>query len=274
MEICVVTLIGIPASGKTSLSHIILKLSRKNLLKANVALLCFDKMMKINYEKLCDGDYKRYREDFFGEIEEMIINYKDNRILNLNDFSISPNNSVMLFILDDNMYYRSMRQRVRQLCKKLNCHYFQIFLETSLEKALERNANRTELVEENVITKMFNDLELPMNPQTITLELSSIDESVLLERLHDRIAYPEILASEEIQKIPQDQSIIHEMDLISRRELSLKIQEKKSSGNLTQISFRLNNARKQFMDDVRCGKLQFSDIEEFKNSYKNFLELQ
>lgn len=273
MKVYVATLIAIPASGKTSLSRMILKLSKENSLLANVILICFDKLMKINYEALSDGDYKKHREEFFIKIENFLMKYKGNfkvpSEISTDDFHISQRNSSTLFILDDNMYFRSMRQRSRQICKKCDCDHFQIYLETPLDEALKRNSIRSDSVDEFVIRKMFNDLEAPSNPRTITLELTTITEKSLLEMLQDRMTNPEILTVE-LPKIPQDQSIIHEMDLMSRKELSIKIKAMKSS----EMSLKLNAARKQFMDDVRSEKLKFCSIEEFKIAFKDFLNLQ
>lgn len=275
MKVYVASLIGCPASGKTSLSRMILKLSREKKLLANVILICFDKLMKINYEALSDGDYKKHREEFFIKIENFLMKFKENftvpNEIPIDDSHTSQGNSSTLCILDDNMYFRSMRQRSRQICKKCDCDHFQIYLETPLNEALKRNSIRSDSVDEFVIRKMFNDLEAPSNSRTIILELTSITEQDLLEKLRDRMTNPEIL-KEELHKIPQDQSIIHEMDLMSRKELSIKIQEVKSNDN--RVPLKLNVARKQFMDDVRSEKLKFCSIDEFQVAFKDFLNLQ
>lgn len=275
MKVFVATLIAIPASGKTSLSRMILKLSKEKSLLTNVVLICFDKLTKINYEALSDGDYKKQREEFFMRIQNFILKFKENlkvpsEIPN-DDFNMSKSNNSTLFILDDNMYLRSMRQRSRQICKNCDCDHFQIYLVTSLDEALQRNSVRSDSVDEIVIRKMFIDLEVPSNPRTITLELTSITEQILLEKLRDRMTTPETL-TETLQKTPQDQSLIHEMDLQSRKELSIKIQEMKLNDN--QVPSKLNAARKQFMDDVRTEKLKFCSIKEFQIAFKDFLNSQ
>lgn len=275
MKVFVATLIAIPASGKTSLSRMILKLSKEKSLLTNVVLICFDKLTKINYEALSDDDYKKQREEFFMRIQNFILKFKENfkvpsEIPN-DDFNMSKSNNSTLFILDDNMYLRSMRQRSRQICKNCDCDHFQIYLVTSLDEALQRNSVRSDSVDEFVIRKMFIDLEVPSNPRTITLELTSITEQILLEKLRDRMTTPET-RTETLQKKPQDQSLIHEMDLQSRKELSIKIQEMKLNDN--QVPSKLNAARKQFMDDVRTEKLKFCSMKEFQIAFKDFLNSQ
>jgi Ribonuclease G/E len=147
-------------------------------------------------------------------------------------------------------------------------------MKCSLVAALERNSNRIDSVDKRVIEKMFNDLEVPQNSRTITITIEApIVDADLLRDLNDRMSIPETL-TEEPQKIAQDQSIIHEMDLITRKELSLKIQELKSTDNLNRISLELNAMRKQFMDDVRNQRLEFSSIEELKIAFRNLLDVQ
>ena len=49
MKLYVATLIGIPASGKSTLAHRILEMSRKNILAANIVIVSFDELLKINF---------------------------------------------------------------------------------------------------------------------------------------------------------------------------------------------------------------------------------
>lgn len=279
MRVYVVALIGIPASGKSSLSKIILDLSRRKSFSANVVLICFDKLLKIDFASMADGDYKRKREELFIKLENLVANFVTNFYclsdeIPPDDIHTSAENSSTLFILDDNMYFRSMRQRARQLCKNCGCDYFQIFMRTLLKNAIERNSQRrrSERVDKSTIEKMFNDLEIPLNPRTIVLELSSIDENNLIAQLNDRIAQPEVLVAEEPPKIPQNQSEIHEMDLMSRRELAVKIQSVKLKENFSKLSFELNEKRKKFMNDIRSEKIKFSNLEDFKIALKNLFD--
>lgn len=276
MKLFVVSLVGIPASGKSTLARRILRMSRENSLSVNVVVVSFDNMMKIDFTSLSDGDYKQHREEFFNKLERLL-KFKDDLEILSNEipsdsFHVTPANTSTLFILDDNMYLRSMRQRSRKMCKSCDCSHFQIFMKCSLEVAVERNAQRINSVDKLVIEKMFNDLEVPLNSRTITIEAPIADDD-LLRDLNDRMSIPETL-TEEPQKSAQDQSIIHEMDLITRKELSLKIQELKSTDNLNRISLKLNAMRKQFMDDVRNERLEFSSIEELKIAFRNLLDSQ
>lgn len=275
MKLFVVSLVGIPASGKSTLARRILKMSSENSLSVNVVVVSFDDMMKIDFKSISDGDYKQHREEFFNKLERILTKFKDDLEILSNEipsdsFHVTPENTSTLFILDDNMYLRSMRQRSRKMCKNCRCDHFQIYIKCFLDVALVRNSQRINSVDKLVIEKMFNDLEVPLNSRTITIEAPIADDD-LLNDLNDRMSMPETL-TEEPQKIAQDQSIIHEMDLITRKELSLRIQELKSTDNLNRISLKFNAMRKQFMDDVRNERLEFSSIEELKIAFRNLLD--
>lgn len=286
MRFIIVSLIGIPASGKSTISMKIHELSKENLLNANVIVLNFDKLIRIDFANITDGDYKKSREDCFIKIENLIGKLKTEKFSDWmtiiasnelkfpqNSISFSSENPVTLLIIDDNMYYRSMRQRARQICRACDCKHFQIFMKSSLADAIARNSKRCSNVEKHVIEKMFNDLEVPENPRTIFVEIENFDEGKFHAKLSDRIDNPEVL-TEEHQNEPQEQSIIHEMDLVTRKEIGSKIQEVKGKKNMKEYSEKLNLMRKTFMEDVRNGKMKFETVEDLKNEFRKFINAE
>ena len=48
----------------------------------------------------------------------------------------------VVIVLDDNMYYRSMRKRWYHLCREASCAYHQLFLQAPVDLCLERNKLR------------------------------------------------------------------------------------------------------------------------------------
>ena len=284
MRFIIVSLIGIPASGKSTISMKIHKLSKENLLNTNVIVLNFDKLIRIDFANITDGDYKKSRDVCFIKIENLIGKLKTENFSNWmkiiasnelkipqNSISLSSENLVTLLIIDDNMYYRSMRQRARQVCRACDCKHFQIFMKSSLADAIARNSKRCSNVENSVIEKMFNDLEVPENSRTVFMEIENFEEGKFLAELKDRIDNPEIL-TEEHRKEPQEQSIIHEMDLITRKEIGSKMQEVKGKKNMKEYSEKLNTMRKTFMEDVRSGKIKFETVEGLKDGFKKFID--
>ena len=284
MRFIIVSLIGIPASGKSTISMKIHKLSEENLLNTNVIVLNFDELILIDFANITDGDYKKSREVCFIKIENLIGKLKTEKFsdwmkiiasnelkIPQNSISLSSENPVTLLIIDDNMYYRSMRQRVRQICRTCDCKHFQIFMKSSLADAIARNSKRCSNVENSVIGKMFNDLEVPENLRTICVEIENFDEGKFLAELKDRIDNPEVL-TEEHQKEPQEQSIIHEMDLVTRKEIGCKMQEVKGIKNKKEYSEKLNLMRKNFMEEVRSGNLKFETVEDLRIGFRKFID--
>jgi tRNA uridine 5-carbamoylmethylation protein Kti12 len=273
--IAVATLIGIPGSGKTNLAGKVLELSKSGELEVGVIVIHFDDFIKIDFEEVNEGDYKKSRESLMNLIKELIEKLNENewqQIIKLPQihFNLKPN-SQTLIILDDNMNYRSMRQQVRAICRTTNCQHFQIFMNISLEEAKERNRLRSTKVPENVIEKMFLNFDVPVNSRTIVLEKNYTIET-LLNMLKDRLRNPENLEIIEQQKIPQQQTLIHEIDLMTRKELNERIKTLKGTENFSQICFELNRKRKEFLDELKLKSLSTVDIDSFRTAFNCFLD--
>lgn len=273
MKFTLITLIGIPASGKTTLADKILTLSRENEINSNVIVVNFDKLLKLNFDEISDGDYKKSREELFTRVKNIIEKLKISMDIDIpqNFHHINHDNSSTLIILDDNAYYRSMRQRARQICKSHNCNHFQIFMKTSLSDAIARNSKREDAVSESVIEKMHRLLEVPENPRTIFIDIEKLNCDEFLIELKDRIENAEVL-TEEYQKEPQEQSVIHEIDLITRKEVGNKLKEMKDCENLKELSEVFNVKRKEFLESIKSGKFTFKNNEILIQEFRNFLK--
>lgn len=284
MQLIAVSLVGIPGSGKTTIARRILELSKRNLLEASVIVLSFDEHIRVNFGSLSEGDYKQAREELLVAVEDFMSQLQKNennsdqltQTITSHKLGLSQNlinlrsNCPALVILDDNMYFRSMRQRVRAICRKLDCKHFQIFLKSSLESAMVRNSNRSQPVPDDVIAKMFDQLEAPTNIRTIVIEQLLTDDR-LASLLKDRIEEPEKL-EEQAAKISQQQSLIHEMDIITRKELSLKIQSLRHREDFSKHCEILNRKRKQFLDNLRSQDLNDASTETLRTAFHCYLD--
>ncbi|KAJ3442408.1 l-seryl-tRNA(sec) kinase [Anaeramoeba flamelloides] len=85
-----------------------------------------------------------------------------------------PNNkNYHLFIVDDNMQLKSMRKQYARLCVDNGYSFLQIFLNPSLQSAINGDLKRDQKfhVGEATITKMYNELEVtPVNNKLSTWE--------------------------------------------------------------------------------------------------------
>lgn len=277
-RLIVVSLIGLPAAGKSSLAHKLVDMSRRKLLQSSVVVISFDDY--INLDEL--GDYKHQREALLGQIESLLLHLIESvghwgSILSTHQLMIPQTgynltaHCVTLIVLDDNFYFRSMRQRVRAMCRNIHCPHFQIFVKSSLDDAIQNNLRRSNLVPEAIIKKMHLQLEEPVNPRTIIYE-RSLEDHDLLEMLHDRIKDPERNDEQEDQRDIQIQSAIHELDIITRKELSSKIQSLRSTENFSAICKTLNERRKMFLEDLRTKQLESADVESLRVAFQLYLD--
>uniref|UniRef100_A0A3Q4H680 Phosphoseryl-tRNA kinase n=1 Tax=Neolamprologus brichardi TaxID=32507 RepID=A0A3Q4H680_NEOBR len=79
----------------------------------------------------------------------------------------------LVFLLDDNFYYPSMRYEVCQLARKYSLGFCQVYLQCDLESCISRNQSRSQPVPTEVILEMVKRLESP-NPQKFSWEVNSI----------------------------------------------------------------------------------------------------
>lgn len=282
-KLIAVSLIGIPASGKTCLAHKLVEISRNQQLDASVIVISFDDFIKINFSEITTGDYKQSREQLLQKIENLIKMLRDYNEdcwldklttsqlqLESRSFNIAPGCATSLIILDDNMHYRSMRQRIRSICRNMNCAHFQIFIECQLDSAIQRNRNRSSPVPESIIKEMFQKIEAPQNPCTINITYESSDDD-LLDMINDRIKCSEDL--EEQLSFPQQQSLLHEIDIITRKELNARIKALKPCEYISSTCEILNGKRKEFLENLRTQRLSnTADVESLREAFQRYLD--
>lgn len=273
-----VSLIGVPASGKTTLAQKIVRWSESGQLEVSVVVFSFDDYI----QEFGEGDYKKLREDLLLQIEnfmkEVASGMKLEDVVEAHELKVQEHNRSLrdcqttLIILDDNMYFRSMRQRIRAICKTLCCDHFQIFMKSTLEEALKLNKQRATPVPDEVIANMFAKLEVPINPRTIHVD-KVLPEETLLNLIIDRIANPENLEVQPESREIQMQSLIHEADILTRKELGNKIKLLQANSDYFRSTCsQLNQKRKQFMDDLRAQKINYSDVESLRAAFHCFLD--
>ena len=133
-----VILLGLPGSGKSS----------------------FAKMLNERLE-----NSKIFEFDQFVPLEKQIDNMKADRkkLLENVDREIEKSEQTLVFIIDDNNYYTSMRYEYFQLAKKHQIGFCQFFTDVPIEICKKNNESREISVPDEVIDKMAVKLEAP-NP--------------------------------------------------------------------------------------------------------------
>lgn len=176
----------------------------------------------------------------------------------------------ILVIMDDNMYYRSMRYRYYQLARKLEIGFAQIYVHCDIETALRQNQQREECVPCDIINEMAKKFEEP-NPKepwdsSSLVWRSGQDIGPIMELIHFAFLNPlrdtvaEAEKQREKSRLICAQSELHQVDSILRRLVSQTIQDAKLSGNITDLRIVAkcaNECRTDIMKLVKSGGILF-----------------
>ncbi|KAL0221196.1 hypothetical protein RCL1_001050 [Eukaryota sp. TZLM3-RCL] len=180
MCICICTLCGIPASGKSTTSQELLSSETTSFLKTslnlahlNVVLISFDLVEKELRASLGISSWTRE-------------SWHHARILAIEQIetSISTAKSTQiptLIIIDDNNLYHSMRQVYKRMAISHKCCYLLVYFTCTLEEALERNLRRNSDVPSESIIKMYNSFEIPTDNShhfSYCIETNSISDLI------------------------------------------------------------------------------------------------
>ncbi|XP_043224116.1 L-seryl-tRNA(Sec) kinase-like isoform X1 [Amphibalanus amphitrite] len=177
MPSCLLILIGLPGSGKTSLAR-----------KLQLALSRQYRVVHVEYDAVVDlseqarlqaaaaageGDegWRNARRELERAVEEVITsgdipefingaNMKDNGSDGVTEESTEAERPTV-FIIDDNMYLRSMRYRYFQLARRHQLGYAVVLLDVPVTECLRRNAARDRPVPDAAIEVMAEKLERP-----------------------------------------------------------------------------------------------------------------
>uniref|UniRef100_A0A182Y2P4 Uncharacterized protein n=1 Tax=Anopheles stephensi TaxID=30069 RepID=A0A182Y2P4_ANOST len=251
-RVCLNVLLGIPGSGKTTYCQQLAVLPSRSF---EVVHVCYDCFIKIdeNYDKFRDasGLYKLHRHKLLSHVERIILHMKRNDQPKLqevlarwsdefgHELNISTQTmaSDVVFLIDDNNYYRSMRTEWQKIARKLSIGYFETFFDTSLSIAVQRNRARAQPIAEEVINHMWMRLEKPSG------------------KLYDHELEPAVQ--------PMKQSTVHKIDIILRKLISKKIGEARESmvsSQQLQSYVKVLQERKKFvLEQIRKCELNVSE---------------
>ena len=126
---CLILVCGLPGSGKTSFSRALVE---QGGLGARWVHFCYDEVeqqMRSEQSKFDPEAWQQARAKVASDVRSMLE-------------ACSASEERMVIVLDDNMYYRSMRKRWYHLCRETSCAYHQLFLQAPVDLCLERNRLR------------------------------------------------------------------------------------------------------------------------------------
>ena len=259
-SVCVVVLVGLPGSGKTSLT-----VQLKDVLvkrdSVHVSCFSFDDILPLDLQasialSTVEETTKEYRMLMRRQIESCVESFQE---------------GTLIIIIDDNNYYRSMRYTYYQLATKHKAGYLQVYLKCPTMFAIKRNNQRPsqQRVPECVIHSMASRLQEPCEKweKFFTLDCLQFEDQALqslVSTISAESSNPVMLMTEsedrtrqaEADRLANSSSFRQKVDLIMRKNISLAI--KQSSGAKCEISVlakRLNESRQVIMRGIQLGTL-------------------
>lgn len=283
-KVCFNVLVGIPGAGKTTYCQRIQEHLNSTNSSLNAIHICFDDFIKFDATvDLENSSFKSKRKRLLEYLEQFInaikvldfSNFKQINNLLLQEFNnkigldIPKSHSNYLILIDDNMYYRSMRYHVFQIARRTTSGYFQTYFNVKLESAASRNLDRLNPVPTEVISRMFYRLEKPdegickWEKNTITLNASSEDVEIVLNQTLKCLENPIKPLENPVNSNEShvEQSIVHKVDLALRKIVGEIVKQQKEllSGNdIKLFADGLLCKRKLLLEDLRAGLVEIN----------------
>jgi O-phosphoseryl-tRNA(Sec) kinase len=293
-EICLVIIIGLPGSGKTTLCRALvefLKTSCKtsNYIAQHAIPICYDKMIPVSVFRYRDNSsqWKEARRGIVNYVKNLVSYFKGLEQHNIaNSFEISVREELLkllqtekqrrfYIIIDDNMYYHSMRYEYYQLARLHSLSFCQLFVKCSVSDALKHNLSRDQgkAVPGEIITRMAKRLEPPdrqNNPwETYSLTVRSekwTDTKIreICQFLND-VAQRPVVAPIDNSEVCQESKIIcstnviHHADVTLRKLIGKRMREGSQNGlqldELQAQAKALADKRRCILEGIRTGRV-------------------
>lgn len=242
--VCV--LVGLPGSGKSTFA-------RDVLLKPGFRKLIF------SYDDIqfVEGiEYKMYRQKVRDRLERFIQDEKD----------IDCDHPTVVLV-DDIMIYRSMRYEIFSLARKWNLNGFcQIFLDTDLQTCILRNIERGSVeVTEEMIRNQVKRLEPPgkgnsqMDKFVLEIKDNSFNPEDVQRLIHDAVESGIPAWNKKMDNPPVNQSAVHQIDIILRKHIGLRISKAEGAAAKRLLAEELNTRRNELLQDIRIKTLVFEE---------------
>ncbi|XP_029383600.1 L-seryl-tRNA(Sec) kinase [Echeneis naucrates] len=186
-----------------------------------------------------------------------------------------PDQKPLVFLLDDNFYYQSMRYEVCQLARKCSLGFCQVYLHCELESCIIRNQNRPQPIPTEVILEMVKRLESP-NPQknpweknsillNTTENLSKSGINRVMDLISSALNNPLNPVEDNIEQKEADRqkcatSVVHQADQACRRLISEAMKTARenqvSSEHMRSVATQLNESKTTFLQNFKKQILQ------------------
>lgn len=284
--VCIGVLMGIPGSGKTYFCKFLqdhfANYNDSVLKNVYVVCVCYDEFL--NHENIPSSSkkWKDQRKRVLVNVENCVCALRglgsiDNcTIITKTDTENLIKSEYILLLIDDNMYYRSMRYQYYQLAKRHSVSFCQFYLKTDLKNALKFNKMRDLccVIPEKTVQNMLEKFEVPNAKNSwerLSLTINSHEDfsassvimsihNIIIESLNNPIDCSIKNNDEEIKSRESTNSnITHQFDIIMRRWIEKCIKEMVIQGaqsdELRLCGQNYCNRKKQILYALKVGTL-------------------
>ena len=308
-KICILVLIGLPGCGKTTLANLLQDIltgrneqhnviqtrgfSLKDVLSVNV---CFDLLIPDDGDRVtaCERTetWKQQRFTVLQCVKHLLDNLRNKEskpfsttgldremfdrfsqhIYQLDSHACVPQNNTVI-IIDDNMYYRSMRYEYCQLARENSVSFAEVYIQCSEMEALSNNAQRANRVKNEVIIGMAQKIEAPgeenWEKYSLTIKSGSVREAQTMGEIFNLITKAwdnpvekvEVCDPVMVQASRQacSESMIHQVDLILRQLVGKYMKELKAAkADKKVVAQQVAEIKASITKDVETGKVSVS----------------
>ncbi|XP_033840304.1 L-seryl-tRNA(Sec) kinase-like [Periophthalmus magnuspinnatus] len=294
-QICLVVLCGLPAVGKSTLARELRKAAAG--LGWRIAAVSYDELIPEEAfltrrveEEAGHTEWKQHRQAVLKSIEHFLDSPSTDQsdlpdfcgIINKGSWERcvrdllqpSPKPAPVIFLLDDNFYYPSMRYEVYQLARKHSLGFCQLFLHCDLETCIRRNRRRAEPVPSEVMEEMERRLQ-PPNAQRNTWETNSIrintndrlnakDIREALDLVSFALKNPlspmdDDAEQKEADRVKCANSVMHQTDQACRKLISAAMTTARDhqipSTSMRSLASELNELKSKFLQNLKTRLL-------------------
>lgn len=227
--------------------------------------ICFDQLYSFEDDKCFDAEeWKRKQYEMIEEVRRRIVaNAKELDVI----------------LVDDNMYYNSMRSAYYVMAREIQVAMCIIFVIASLNTCIQRNAQRTSVnrVPDKVIYEMYekieydtpsslvnsividNDVALNSSSQTTNL-MDNVVKFILDCAQHPLKNDKELLSIEQERSREANKKLLHSLDLALRKRVNnLLLTSNINNDNRKEFALKCRRLKNYFFNEVKSGRLQMTN---------------
>lgn len=317
LDICVTVLCGIPGSGKSTFAKSLIDKSTlasqhywEESKSLHWLLVSYDEIIPTDVEKnLIEREmpnaWKECRENIQNAVDNLVRELKneteasetfttgaENKEYHFESFQMFLQNTrhresgKVVILIDDNMYYSSMRYKYYQLTRKHSISFCQVHIDCDTETALIRNRERLiRLVPDDVILNMAARFEVPnpeqnvwekhsisvnTNSSPMALENSMIQTMELITRALSAPSRPVLEDVDQTSRVVDRQicseNMIHQADILMRKLTAEYMKEAsrntRNKDHMRTLSTCLSDSKSDILQKMKKGVVYFHSSED------------